>query len=69
MKKTDWSGALAVGASFIAAIGAFGGLGLSLYDREYVIAFCIVVLAAMAVPFLAGLWRNTKLNRKDDAGE
>lgn len=35
---------------FACVIGAIGGLGVALYNKEYVIAACVVILAVMAFP-------------------
>ncbi len=64
MNGTNWNGAAAIAASFVGGIGAFGGFFLALSEKEYVLAVCIALLAAMAVPFVASLWRKigTKKN-------
>lgn len=36
---------------FAYAVGAIGGFGVSAYTKEYFIAGCVLVLAAMAFPF------------------
>lgn len=35
---------------FAYALGAIGGFGYALYSKAYLIAVCVVVLAAMAFP-------------------
>lgn len=53
-----WAGVLALAASFVGAIGGFGGFFMALSEREVVLAVCIALLAAMAVPFVASCWRK-----------
>jgi hypothetical protein len=36
--------------TFAYAVGTIGGLGSTLYHKDYVIAICIAVLAGMAFP-------------------
>lgn len=32
------------------AVGSIGGFGIAMYNKEYVIAVCVVILAVMAFP-------------------
>ena len=53
-----WAGVLALAASFVGAIGGVGGFFMALSEKEVVLAVCIAVLTAMAVPFVYGLWQK-----------
>ncbi|MCR5547634.1 MAG: hypothetical protein K6F25_02670 [Bacteroidales bacterium] len=53
-----WAGVLALAASFVGAIGAFGGFFMALSEKEAVLAVCVALTGAMAVPFIYGLWQK-----------
>lgn len=61
--RTNWAGVLALAASFVGAIGAFGGFFMALSEKEAVLAVCVALTGAMAVPFIYGLWQ--KIGGKD----
>ena len=64
MKLTNrWAGVQALAASFVGAIGAFGGFFMALSEKEAVLAVCVALTGAMAVPFIYGLWQ--KIGGKD----
>ena len=47
--------------TFAYAVGAIGGFGVSLHNKSYFIAVCVVVLAGMAFP-TTKKWINDMMN-------
>ena len=43
---------------FAYIMGSIGGVGYALYRKAYVIAFAVIVLAAMAFPVFKKHWNN-----------
>lgn len=64
--KINKDGVAALAVMFVALIGAFGGFFFALSEKEYVLAVCIALLAAMAAPFVLRMWNKIGAKKDDE---